>query len=330
MFYVLFLLILSPLSAGDLYSSDGLGKRGRSVDSIHDDFWVLELEEDERILFKEGELYKRWVNKSLVENENNYRREEYYFGNELRTISVTDSKGRLIRESLFDSRGKFMVENRFFYRGDRLTVIEQRDEGGDLLKEQNLRYRADGSLRTLKASDNERIDWRAAEFSESYLDSLYLEDGSRSTLFAYEKGNMTVYREQQGENPMRQSEYIYGSDGQLDKQIFYDFSENSRTLSYYDENEKIIIENIYLNENLVRTEHNSYEEERLTVREQQGSDSRKRWEYEYKAGEQDPFLTREYINGILVKESESVEEGIRETLYRRGEAVLIRIRENEQ
>ncbi len=329
MLIILFLLILSPLSAGDLYDSDGLGRKGEPVEEISDRLWVIEDRGDERILYKEGELYKRWKYSTLQENGRSLYREEYYFGTELRTVSISDAGGRLIRESLYDSEGEFMVENRFSYEGNRVLSISQFDRQGEKLKEQSFSYRADGSLKSLKAGEHERTDWRAASFSESFLDAFYLEEGRKSLVSAYEEGRLKYRREHQDDTLIRQSEYLYTGDGSLEKEIIHDFSDESRTIRYFDKNGNMVVQNFYRNDTLIRTESNTYSNGLLKVRREQTEESRMRLEYEYRDGESDPYITRQYINGSLVKESETLDEGIKETLYRRGEAVLSRILEDE-
>jgi antitoxin component YwqK of YwqJK toxin-antitoxin module len=222
-----------------------------------------------------------------------------------------------------------MVENRFSYENGRLLEIEQLDEKGELLRIRNLRYRADGSLRSLKSDSEERIDWRAASFSESFLDSLYIADTTRSSEFSYEEGRIRTLTEDSDGAPTRQTEYLYGNDGSLEKEIHHDFSDGSRRVLYYDRDGNIIVENLYKDEVLERTTLNVYEEGRLKTTEEQSSDSRMRWEYEYAEEGADPVITRQYINGLLVKESEKLEEGVRETLYRGGEPVLVRTKEDE-
>ena len=331
MFYLLFLLILAPLSAGEFYISDGLGIQGEAIDGIHSAPWVLELSGDDvRTLYKAGGLYKRWVGNHYEENGRILRREEYYFRESLKTVSVTDSNGMLISEILYDTQGSFMVENIFSYQGDRLSSIEQRDHEGKTLNIRHFSYRNDGSLRSLIAEGEGHIDWRAASFSEQALDCLYLEDGQRTSSFHYKNGKIYSQKESLDNNPLQKTEFFYGTEGSPEKEILYDYTDNSKRIRYFNKDGNLTIQNLYIDDILERVEINSYDEELLLVKEERSADSRMRWEYEYRDGETDPYITREYINGSLVKETETVSEGTMETLYRRGEPILSRIKDAEK
>jgi antitoxin component YwqK of YwqJK toxin-antitoxin module len=333
--FLLFILQLSPLFGQEFYESDGLGLKGPQVDSIQDAPWVLEVNTDEfhtnRILYKEQSEYKRWEVSQQLVNDQYLSRERYYYKDSLRTDTISNQNDQIVEEILYDSNGKFLVKKVYKYdESGKLRSIDHLDDQGFSTDELSIEYRLNGSLRSLKSNKEESIEWRTGDFEQQYLETLYLEDEDRTTLFKYEENKLVEHVIYSAQSMIEKTVYDYSSSGVLLQEIKTKPSDKSESIIRYDDLGRVISKNIYRNNVLEFSELNSYTQDKLTRTIQRSSGLVLLSEYTYKPEEEDPYLSLFYRNGNLSKRLEKTDDGIRETLYRNNESVLERFIEDDE
>jgi antitoxin component YwqK of YwqJK toxin-antitoxin module len=327
---LLLFLFLSPLGAQELYKSDGLGFQGSPVESLEDSQWVLALQNEERTssrtLYKEQKEYKRWENTGINSNGQILDSEKYYYKGSLRTETISNLNDRIQEEILYDSTGTFLIHKYFFYdNSGQLIRIENRNEEGDILMGNTIEYRLNGSLRNLESDTGDSIEWRSGDFNRQYIDTLYLKENNMTTLYKYESGLLIRQLIKTDESDIEESVYTYSDAGVLIENVIYNIPNKTRTVLRYNDDGRILINNIYKNELLEFSEQNTYSNGNLTKTQQRSNGLILVREYEYKSGQSEPYLTNHYRNGVLFKIVEMTDDTTWETLYRNNEEIIKRL-----
>ncbi len=322
---LLLLMAVTPLTAQQLYLSDSLGLPGASADRTDEGEWVLLVQweglEDIRILYKDGEPYKRWERESLLDKGNLKITEKYYFGDSLRSESVMNRQEELLEERFYDSSGALLIENTFIYdETGRLIQMVRREDGSTDSSVYSLRYRDNGGLSRLD-SENDRIDWRAGDYDEQFLDTLYLQDSERSYIYSYKGDLLSGKSLYVDEELVEESSYFYDDEGVLQKEVTHYPQNDGRKELFYNSQGNLIVENRYDKGILVFSLVNTWSSGRLVRRQQRTGGVRKLWTFEYDGDDSEAVLTKEYRNGQLVKETQLTETETIITLYRNNEAV---------
>lgn len=334
MVMLLFFLILSSLSAQEFYISDGLGLKGQPAESPADSLWVLSETDDSegsvRILYKEQEEYKRWENKTFLKDGNYLTREMYFYRDSLRTETIHNHKDLIMEEVLYDSEGSFLTRKIYSYdRTGRLSRVEKQDEQGLPQAGHSVLYRQNGSLRSIQSDNDDRIEWRSSDFSRHYLDTLYLKEESVSSIYQYKDDQIFKRSISSDGQNIQDTFYYYNTLGHLEKEEIFNYPEDTRTQLFYNPDGQLLIKNRYRSENLEYSEVFTYDSGLLIRKQQRSSNIRLIWMYEYK-GDEDPYLTRQYRNGVLTKETEIMEDGTWERLFRNNTVILERLKPDEE
>lgn len=332
---ILFLFLSSSLTAQDLYLSDSIGTQKQSTQSINDSSWILSIKnvglEEERVLYKDQIPYKRWLIRTYLEEGAHRISEKYFYGDSLRTESILGLEDQILEELLYDSKGSLIVHKKYEYfeNGKLSTIIR---EGNTELPDYNLKYRDEGSIISLRSDSDDRIEWRAGDFDKHYLDTLYLVEGSISSILRYDEGKLikkTIRNEQQ---ILEESVFKYSDEGIIEKEIISERDDKRRTERFFDKEGRLLMENIYLDDELYYSLINTLKDGVLIRKQERNASIRNIWVYEY--GDSDlekkaPSLIRQFRNGQLLKVSEYLEDKTIETLYRNNEAVMINVIEKE-
>ncbi|MDC7234282.1 MAG: hypothetical protein PQJ58_13700 [Spirochaetales bacterium] len=334
-FLCLLLILCAPLGALDLYISDSLGSQISSAGSLADAQWIISIETlddaEERILYKDQVLYKRWsLSKQILEGSVLYT-EQYYFGDSLRTESVTNENDRLEEERLYDSKGSLIVHNRYIYEADKLVRIE-RDSETDT-PDYQLMYRDNGSLVYMQSDGSDRIEWRSGDFRKRYLDTLYLVEGNVSSFMNYENGRLSSKTVKNGDTIIEERMIAYSEGGIVSEEVINEIDKDRRTERFYNNQGDLLVENRYSGDELEFSQINTYQDGFLIRKQERSSSVRDLWFYEY-CGSSDPDAqpckTSWYRNGNLLKITERLENRTEETLYRNNKAVITNVIETDQ
>jgi len=336
-FLLLFLLIpLLSLSGQELHLSDSLGTEGEILTVLTgNEKWYLSIETDGiveiRILYRENVELKRWEIREEPESDGISRQETYYYKGTLREFMEWDDADRLTAEILYDSKGIFLEQRLYLYsETGSLTGINVLDKEGNLLRNSDLRYREIGALREISGSDADgefrgNVAWRTSDYRNLFLEDLYIRDRNRTYRYGYKDGNVISRRTYQDDLETEKTVYTYHADGYLEKEVTWDNERNTMMLHYYDSAGNILVENFYDNGILSSSLTRTYEEGRMIRQQERGAGIRVLWTYEYRDDEDEPWLSRSFRNGELIKEIIRDDSAVREILYRNGQVVYERI-----
>lgn len=332
---ILFLVLSSPLAAQEFFLSNSLGTQMQSTLGIEDAEWILSIEqnglEEERILFKEQLPHKRWLILSYIEEGEHRNNEKYFYGESLRTETIFNGKDRILEELLYDSKGNLLVHKKYEYsdKGILSRIIRESDSD---LSDFTLKYRDEGSLVSIQSDSGDRIEWRSGDFSRQYLDTLYLVEDSISSFLRYNDGNLDSKVIRNEQEILEESVFSYSDDGIIEKEVISESDDKSRTERFFDKEGRLLVENIYLDDELYYSLINTLKDGLLIRRQERSSSVRNIWVYEYcdsTVEDVDPCMIRQYRNGQLLKETEILEDKTIETLYRNNEVVMTNIIEKK-
>lgn len=331
MFYlILFLILNTALSAQSFFYSDSLGNRKGASPGIGSDQWILSIDEigleEERILFKDQTPYKRWIIKRYLEEGNKRVSEKYFYGDSLRSETVFNGEERILSELLYDSKGSVLTYKQYNYSEEgTLIQINSENSSGDI-SHYRLRYRDKGSLVSLQSDTEERIEWRSGDFDRHYLDTLYLVEGSVSSFLRYDNSRLVNKTIRNDKVLLEESVYVYSGNGTIEKEIVTEGNNNRRTERFFNKDGILLVENIYIEDELYSSLINTYSNGRLIRKQERNSFVRNVWFYEYCSDDpedQNPCVIRQYRNGNLLKETEYLDNKTIETLYRNNDVVMI-------
>lgn len=333
---ILFLILSSTLTAQDFYISNSIGTKMQKTQDITDSSWVISIEnkglEEERILYKDQSPYKSWLIKTYLEDGEHRTSEMYFYGDSLRTESILSSNDQILEELLYDSKGSLLVHKRYeYFDNGKLSKIIRDAETE--LPDYELKYRDEGSLISLNSDSSDRIEWRSGDFDNHYLDTLYLVEGSISSFLHYEEGKLKKKTIRNEQELIEETILSYSEEGIIEKEIISESDDKRRTERYYDKKGRLLMENIYLEDELIYSLINTIKDGVLLRKQERNANVRNIWVYEYSGTDsegKEPSLIRQYRNGLLLKVSEYLEDKTIETLYRNNEAVMSNIIEKNQ
>ncbi|MDC7242041.1 MAG: hypothetical protein PQJ50_16930 [Spirochaetales bacterium] len=323
-FLLILFLLGCPLAARELYHSDSLGTAGQKAQSTGEGEWILLLESEglvnRRVLYKEGKPYKSWERESFLEEGELRTLEKYFFGDQLRSETVLGRGEELLEERFYDSLGAMIIENRFTYNSEgRLIQILRREDDETHTAAFSLRYRDSGALSRLDSDRFDRIDWRAGDYEHQFLDTLYLQEGDRSSLYRYDREYLSSQILNYEGVSYEERYFHYSNEGFLESEVVLYPDTGRRREIKYDSSGNIVMENRYDSDILVSSLVNTWMSGRLLRSQERSAGIRKLTTYEYSDQSEDPVLIKEFRNGQLIKQTEltDLEEVI--TLYRNNE-----------
>ncbi len=303
-FFLLFTAF--SLSAEEFFHSDGLGMQGEALPGMEKTGWVLELSQggNIRTLYQDGEEHKRWEiqefpelrDSGAQEIQGDLREERYFYKGLLRSREICNTRGQVEEEYLYDSSGVLIQEKHYSYSPQ--GQLEKMEGAGNWSQE--MVYRPDGTLRAI-ISEGSRVDWRASNFSRSYLDDFYVRESVREkeqeSRFRYDGPRLVEKTTTLEGKLLEGTKYVYNEEGFLEKEIFSRPGENIRKIRTFNGEGQLLTVEEFQDELLVGFEECRYEKGRLKSRCKQDSSIRRRWDYEYKGEDTEPWKIRSFVNG---------------------------------
>lgn len=330
--FFLAFLILAPLYGQSYYLSDGLGSELEPLSAISgDEEWYLSREEDSftriRTLFHNQSEIKRW---ETVKN-NGESVESYFYKSGLREINEYNSSGQLVSEQFYDPNGNFLEHRIYIFdKQERVRELFILDEEGLEIKSHTLVYRDNGSLRALSGTvpgdeQQNRILWRSQDYDRTFLEKMYMSDGSVASLYSYESGRLKIRSTYLNEVETKRTLYTYSTEGVLDNETTWNYTEDSLEVLYYNKQSRVILENSFIKGILRVSVAREYKDDQLIRYEERSDGEKILWEYEYSENLNEPVLSSFYRNDILVKKIQRDHEMMKETVYRNNQPVYEKI-----
>lgn len=294
-------LLLSIFFSYSLFSdqwfrSNALGMELDAVQTPLQNGWELQKINDNRILFQDGVEKKKWE----IISEDTGSTERFYRDGQLFSVSVYDMNRRLQEEEFWNS-GELERKRTYIYAQNNLIERSTYNASGELLLQDRIRLREDGTLLSLFRSNGGTFHQNWSPPAEAGGDWALHDQSGLLTLYNSKGLPEEIQQMEEGRLIKRELRY-YNTRGQhVSSELYYPLRDE-KVLREFNDREQLIQEQQYHKDILVSIISFRYTGSNLSEKILQGQGPEQRWKYYYSG---DELLLEEYYqDDLLIRRKE--------------------------